>query len=494
MPKQRDDRKAWSFVAVAVLSLWNQGASAQADLVIRDVTLISPERAEPQPHTFVRVHDGRIAEVGKRPIRGAQEIDGTGRFLMPGLIDSHVHVGQVPGMQFGQDDDYPELAAAARAQEPRSHLYFGFTTVIDLNSPNADAMTRWSDADVRPDIHYCGGAPVANGFPMNTVPEPFRFEVYDYFLYDAAQANLIPDSVDPAAHTPEAIVARMAADGALCVKVHYEPGNAQVGQSLPTPSIEMIRGVVAAAHARDMPVVIHANTKEAQAFAVRTGADMVTHTLGNALSLNREILEDDVLAIMREVVALDIGYQPTLQAVLYANLALFDESYLEDPRVGHVVPPDLVAWFRTEEGGWFRRQILTRNGGAIPTVPIVTAIRSYDRIVRYLAESDARLLFGSDTPATGSYGNLPGLNGRLEMNRWIGAGVSLAQLFEALTIANARAFGLANEIGTVEEGKVAHLLLMRSNPLESVDAYDTIEVVVLRGEPIERADLSALSK
>jgi imidazolonepropionase-like amidohydrolase len=127
-------------------------------------------------------------------------------------------------------------------------------------------------------------------------------------------------------------------------------------------------------------------------------------------------------------------------------------------------------------------------------VPILTAVRSYDRIVRYLAESHARLLFGSDTPATGSYGNLPGLNGRLEMNRWIGAGVSFGQLFNALTLDNARAFGLDDEIGTVETGKVAHLLLLQGNPLESVAAYDTIEVVILRGEPIERAELSALSR
>lgn len=462
--------------------------------MIRDVTLISPERAEPLAHAFIRVRDGRVAEVSEIPLRGAQEIDGAGRFLIPGLIDGHVHIGQIPGMQFGQDADYPELAAAARAQEPRSHLYFGFTTVVDLNSPNAAAMRRWSDAAVRPDVHFCGGAPVMNGFPMNTVPEAFRFNVYEYFLYDDAQADRIPDSIDAAKHTPEAIVARMSADGALCVKVHYEPGNLQVGQSLATPSLEIIRAVVAAAHEHGMPVVIHANTKDAQVFAVRSGADIITHTMGNALPLGRETLDDDVLEILRTVVSLGIGYQPTMQAVLYGNLALFDERYLQDPRVEHIVPPGLLAWFATPEGGWFRDQILARNDGAIPPVPILTAVRSYDRIVRYLAESHARLLFGSDTPATGSYGNLPGLNGRLEMNRWIGAGVSFGQLFNALTLDNARAFGLDDEIGTVETGKVAHLLLLQGNPLESVAAYDTIEVVILRGEPIERAELSALSR
>ena len=488
-----DQDMRWRLI-IAALFLCGEDALAQVDLVIRDVTLISPERAEPLPHAFIGIRDGRIVEVTEMPLDGTQEIDGTGRFLIPGLIDSHVHVGQVPGMEFGQDDDYPEVAAAARAQEPRSHLYFGFTTVVDLNSPNSDAMSRWRDVDVRPDIHFCGGAPVANGFPMNTVPEPFRFDVYEYFIYDPEQAERIPDSVNPAEHTPEPIVANMAADGALCVKVHYEPGNAQVGQSLPTPTLEMVRAVVAAAHARDMPVVIHANTKEAQAFAVRTGADVITHTMGNALPLSRETLDEDVLEILRTVVTEDIGYQPTVQAVLYANLALFDERYLEDPRVAQVVPPDLLAWFSTQEGGWFREQILARNGGAIPPVPVITAMRSYDRITRYLAESGGRLLFGSDTPATGSYGNLPGLNGRLEMTRWIGAGVSEAQLLRALTIENARAFGLENEIGTIEEGKVAHLLLLRGNPLESVDAYDTIEIVFLAGRPMERVLLSAVKQ
>jgi N-acyl-D-aspartate/D-glutamate deacylase len=183
-----------------------------------------------------------------------------------------------------------------------------------------------------------------------------------------------------------------------------------------------------------------------------------------------------------------------MQAVLYANLAQFDEHYLEDPRIAHAVPPDLAAWFATPEGGWLRKQILDRNGGGMPPVSLVTAIRSYDQVVRYLAESDARLVFGSDTPATQSYGALPGFSGRLEMNHWIGAGVSEAQLFRALTIDNARAFGLDDEIGTIEEGKLAHLLLLHANPLKTVDAYDAIDVVVLRGVPIERDEVSALRK
>ena len=109
----------------------------------------------------------------------------------------------------------------------------------------------------------------------------------------------------------------------------------------------------------------------------------------------------------------------------------------------------------------------------------------------YLAERDGRLFFGSDTPSDPTFANPPGLNGRREMANWIDSGVSLGQLFRAATIENARLFGLEDEIGTVEVGKKADLLLLRKSPLESLEAYDTIERVILGGRMIPRAELSA---
>jgi imidazolonepropionase-like amidohydrolase len=84
-----------------------------------------------------------------------------------------------------------------------------------------------------------------------------------------------------------------------------------------------------------------------------------------------------------------------------------------------------------------------------------------------------------------------GLNGRLEMNHWIAAGVSPKKLFRALTLDNARALHLDDKIGSVEPGKTANLLLLSANPLQSVSAYDTIETVLLHGRPILRTELSA---
>ena len=118
-------------------------------------------------------------------------------------------------------------------------------------------------------------------------------------------------------------------------------------------------------------------------------------------------------------------------------------------------------------------------------------IRHGAEVTRFLAERDARLLFGSDTPSAQLHTNPPGLNGRLEMDNWIAAGVSEAKLFRAMTIDNARVMRLDDEIGTIEPGKKANLLLLGADPLKNVQAYDAIETVFLHGRPMTRETLSA---
>jgi imidazolonepropionase-like amidohydrolase len=110
---------------------------------------------------------------------------------------------------------------------------------------------------------------------------------------------------------------------------------------------------------------------------------------------------------------------------------------------------------------------------------------------RYLVSHGGRLVFGTDTPSGPTYGNPPGLNGLLELERLAAAGVPLRRLLEGATINAARAFRLDSLYGTVERGKVANLLLLRANPLETAEAYDSIDLVVVRGKVIDRSTLAA---
>src|SRR5690242_19107267 len=103
-------------VLVCVVTIVDQNASAADDdatTVIRDVTVISAQRPAPMEHAYVRIEGGRIAEVSRRPLKGGVQIEGRGKFLIPGLIDTHVHLTQVPGMEARQRSAHPDLAALA---------------------------------------------------------------------------------------------------------------------------------------------------------------------------------------------------------------------------------------------------------------------------------------------------------------------------------------------------------------------------------------------
>jgi imidazolonepropionase-like amidohydrolase len=373
----------------------------------------------------------------------------------------------------GQDD------CSADAQEPCSYLYFGFTTVLSLGA-TPGPIKRWNALSVRPDANFCGGTPVLNGYSFRGFTET------PYFLFDLDQASALPSSINKAEHAPQAVVDRMARDGAICVKSYRESGFGAMTGKLPVPSLEAIQAVVKAGHAKNMPVFLHANSRQAHEFAVQAGVDSTAHGMWNGHSSTKGKLSEGVEPILRSIVSRGMGFQPTSQ-VIRGLAEITDGRPLDDPLLAHAYPAKQLAWYRTSEAGWFRRDEL----GGVPASVFAGPTEAGDAVVEYLARNDARLLFGTDTPSAPVYTNPPGLNGFYEMRRWIAAGVSTKQLLRAATIENARIMRLDKQIGTVEGGKRAHLLLLRANPLESVEAYNTIETVFLAGKPIRREELSA---
>jgi imidazolonepropionase-like amidohydrolase len=166
-------------------------------LVITNVMIASPERNAAYGPTSVRIIDGRIVEIGAslRAGEGAAVIAGEGRYLSPGLIDSHVHLNDAPGLPFGAEETHPDLAAAWTAQAPRSFLYHGFTTLIDLFS-SGERVAAWNTREDAPHVHFCGGAPVLDGYPTNFMPAPQRYQIISTFVINSTQTA--PEGIEPA--------------------------------------------------------------------------------------------------------------------------------------------------------------------------------------------------------------------------------------------------------------------------------------------------------
>jgi imidazolonepropionase-like amidohydrolase len=485
------------FPAIALL-LCLRGLACHAaeprDFWIENVTIVSPERTAPLPGASVRIKGERIVSIssGRKSTGAEHGIDGTGLFLTPGLIDSHVHLYEIPGMTADQEQAHPDIARAARAQFPKSYLYFGFTTLIDLISMPV-AIQQWNSAATHPDTYFCGGAPVQDGYPSNFVPPPLRYQYMPYFLTEPANGSSLPPGANAADHTPEGIVRRMKADGAICVKAFFEHGFGGA-HDLPVPRLETLQALVRAAHAAGMPVLLHANSSEAQALGVAAGVDIFTHALWNWDSpWQVTALSPPVRKILDAELQNQRGLQSTIQ-VLYGEKDLFDASFLDRPQLAAALPGSLIAWYKTAQGQWFRDELakhIVDKPGDIPHNVDDSAIARANNCVAYLAKNNARLLFGSDTPSSPTYANPPGLNGRMEIRDLSAAGVTPAQIFRAATVTNAAAFGLSADVGTVEVGKRANLLLLHADPSKTVAAYDGIEKIILRGQVLDPHDLAA---
>jgi len=344
-----------------------------------------------------------------------------------------------------------------------------------------------------PDTYFCGAAALMDGYPMNYVPKPARYALMPYMIVEPQAAASLPSGVDAAAHTPEAVVARMKSDGAICVKTFFERGFGGV-HDLPVPKPETVRSLVRAAHAADMPVLLHANSAEAQAFGLDNGVDILAHGLWNADEAAAPgELTPAVNSILDRVVSAQVGWQPTLQ-VLYGLQDLFNPGFLSDPMLAPVLPRSLIAWYGSSEGQWFHDALAADIGKSDPTATRLNLSVPIGRVAAatgYLARRGSRLLFGTDTPSAPTYANPPGLNARMEMRRLIEAGVTPAQIFEAATLSNARALKLDREVGTVQVGKRANLLLVRADPRKSIEAYTEIVRVILAGRPLDPGTLAA---
>jgi imidazolonepropionase-like amidohydrolase len=466
---------------------------------ITDVTIISPEELDHIETGSVLIEDGRIVSVErtkktKKPA-GVTVVSGKGKFLIPGLIDSHVHLASVPGMSIEQELSGSEMIKAYFKQLPRSYLYYGYTTVVDLAVVDHQTLDDFRHAPLHPDLYDCGESlPFANGYPMSFVPPASRFKLFPNFIYDPKQASSIPSEYKPADHTPAAAVATVKRSGGICIKTYFEHGFGQ-DRNLPVMGPEILAEIRKAATQAGLVLMIHANSFEAQKFGVAGGVDVLAHGMWNWGDLDKQTeLPPEIKTVLDQIVEKKIGYQATIQ-VLKGLEAYFDPDYLKMEAIPKVIPRELLEWYNSADGKWFKKEL---DDDSTPDAAMLDALdhgvlRRARQVVGYLAGKDANFLFATDTPSSPTYGNLPGLNGYLEMQQLRKAGLSLTQIFKAATVSNAREFNLDSRLGTIEPGKIANLVLLNKSPLESLDAYDSIATVWLHGKPVARDRLAANS-
>jgi imidazolonepropionase-like amidohydrolase len=448
------------------------GRPGAADLVIRDATVLDTRTGRAASHRTVVVRGGRIAAVvpaGSAEVPAAARVlEARGRLLTPGLVDVHGHSADVLADTVNETGNTearrlsmaPDSITAYRRRFARAYLPYGVTTVREAGGDDRymALMRAWMrPAPWAPDFYPSGGALVS--------PDPARPTPY-------AGHRVVADSAD-AVRTVRAYHAA----GFRHVKLYWR---------LRAPEF---RAALAEAQVLGMVPFAHIDNK---VFSVRAALGLGLRHFEHAHTLAVEAATGDELtaADQRMLVALRTpsGGPAPGGFYLYAMEVLHGLGP-RDPRMtrligelaqaGATVTPTLHAF----AGPLGLAPVATAQaGGADPVATWPAAARARARVgyatlagyVRQLHAAGVPLSVGPDTPEPGR----AALSEILLLHR---AGLPMADALRAATLNSARAIGLADQIGTVEPGKRAHLVLFDANPLERPEAVLGPKTVVKDG-------------
>ena len=446
-----------------------------------------------------------------------QKVNGKGKFLIPGLMDSHVHLANTAGLNGQLKNKYPDIVNAYFEQLPRSYLYHGFTTVIDVNNYAPHIVNRIKNSSLHPDIYTCGNqVQVMDDFMMEMEEYTPEIRYQFQFLHDKYNKEIVfPDSINLAEHTPEKIIAEIIEQDGVGVKLAYEDEASGLMVSWAKPSKHIIKDLVSEAQKYNLPVLLHAPSLEGHQVGLASGVQVFAHGLWNWTTNFKEEFNTLELTpahkeVLSKIAEKKIAYQLTFRAIT-GEQDLILRNFDANTHLEKIYPKSLLDVLNSEDLDWGRNKILGRSEFLKRTnPPFYDAMRDnhlsdelmweavyvlyksrLNTVAKFLSDNNANFILGSDTPAMNMFTNPPGYNGYLEMVHMYEAGIPLETIFRAATFNNAKAFHLASFYGGVEADKVANLLILNANPLESVHAYDDIEMVIIGGKLIEREDLSA---
>lgn len=433
----------------------------QDAIVITDVNIVDVRTGEVRPDQVVVIEKNRILDVGPRkstryPGNPSSNINARGAYLIPGLWDMHVH------LKFG--DWFP------RAQQISLPLFVanGVTSVRDMGS-DLETVQDW-----RNEIEggRLLGPRIRTSGPMLDGPKP-RF----------------PSSVPIA--TPED--ARRAVD-----KLKHSGADFIKFQSLiPRDAV-----FAAAEEARAQGIAFEGHVPDSVRASEMSNAGM--HSFEHLIGIfeGSSPLEDDFLnggksetkfletydaARARELAALlakNHTWQcPTLVWERGGNL-IDVTDFSKDTRAKYV-PAD----WKTKTWKKFTEEVEADfNTDTLETRKKFIAKEL--EVVQLLHKSGVPFLAGTDTPP-GVY-IFPGFSLHEELQRFVAAGFTPLESLQTATLNPAEFFGMQEQLGTIEKGKLADLVFLDANPLDDIRNTQKVSGVVLNGRFFSRADLQKI--
>lgn len=419
-----------------IVRLDNQSLAAQAGASGPEVTIIQaghmldrPGSALKGPSSIV-IAEGKIIEVAEGYIErpNAKIVDLRDRFVMPGLIDTHVHITFEfsPSLRSAFAERNPADFVLAGTVYANRTLQAGFTTVRDLGSPSGVALSLRDAIEAG---RVAGPTVLAAGQMISATAGHADLRGFNNLTAAGARENYVGVTCDGPAECMKR-VREQARAGADVIKLAVTGGvlsDSKAGLSLQMVDDEA-GAAVTAAHQQGLRVAAHAHSKSGIEAALSAGVDSIEHG---------SFLDNASAALFKRSGAYLV---PTLTAVTGAA---------EQARMGKLSP-------EMAEKALSAHQAATTG-------------------VRIAVSKDIPIAFGTDSGITPH-----GQNAR-EFELLVSAGLSPSEAIASATTIAAALLGRSDRIGTIEVGKDADLIAVDGNPTVNIGLLSNVIFVMRRG-------------
>lgn len=384
-------------------------------------------------NAVVIIRADRIVAVGppaSTPLPSdATRVDLSGKTVMPGLINAHGHVGNTVGLRA----DPQGYTRDNLLRQLRTYARYGITTVYSL------------------------GDDQALGFTLRDEQATTPLDRSRLFLAGPVIAG---DTADQARTMTDA-VADMKPD---LLKIRVDD-NLGTGKKMPEGAW---RAVIARAHERKLRLATHLYYLADAKAVLSAGADFIAH------SVRDQAVDAELIAALK---ARDVCYSPTLMREVSTFIYDATPSWVNDPFFLKGVDGSIAAQLSDPERQTQNRASPAWRLGQQYKAGLEVAMRN----LKTLSEQGVRIAFGTDS---GPPGRFQGFFEHLELEMMVQAGLTPMQALVSAMGDAAHCHQRGGEIGTIQAGALADLLVLGANPLDDIRNTRRIESVWIGGRRI----------
>ncbi len=412
--------------------------------MLKNFTLIDGSGRPPLKGASLIIDNGRIQWVGpaaqlKTPA-SAETIDLTGKYVMPGLINLHGHIGNTLGLT--QDARF--FTRESIEKNLRTYASYGVTTVLSMGT-DQDLIFKVRD-------EQRGGRP-----SMTRV-----FTAGQGFVYQGGYGGLA--GVTPGVATVEEVepaVAALAAKKVDVVKLWLDD-HLHHQKKMP---YDIAKAIIDSAHRHQLPVVAHIFYLDDAKELVNYGVNGLAHTVRD------KPVDRELIASMRKHGTRQMAATLTREASMFIYAST--PPFADDPFFTRAVPSNVVQTLKSPE---YQKTIAQD-----PDFPEYRGFfENAKRNLKMLADAGVPYAFGTDS---GPPGRFPGYFEHWELELMVEAGLTPMQAISAATNQAAQ-FLKAKDLGTLERSKWADLIVLDRDPLANIRNTRTIQAVYIAGNQI----------